>query len=401
MQRRKQDDVNVYPINGKQACELPESWWSSSFMDTSDFRGVINPFPVSWLADHNKRKTHITTRHCRHIHLRGEVLCSARRSRDRRCALPPFQTAARASPSAVIIAVQVTPPRPLPVTLPASLLMHRRSRIAALRHRRACASPPAHLPATLPRPCAASPFAVARRCLRHRRPGASCLRIAAFRCLRFAPARAPPRTPLSFKFAARFNHLRVIQIVTKASCIEVVIIIITIIAQPQPVAMTERDKSRYTEGSVIIGGSAELTCLNLNSKLISQIELLFLSNDSARAGDELRELVVKTGMSVKNVSKALATSVSSFKSNQKIYRCKARAAARDGTEMSRLDRRTSTTTEYGREVAASAIGFHSVNQTTLLIMGLKVEVVSQLARRAEDNLATGSFVPYVLLLMSK
>ncbi|GBP40908.1 hypothetical protein EVAR_88969_1 [Eumeta japonica] len=30
-------------------------------------------------------------------------------------------------------------------------------------------------------------------------------------------------------------------------------------------------------------------------------------NDSARAGDELRELVVKTGMSVKNVSKALAT----------------------------------------------------------------------------------------------
>ncbi|GBP79234.1 hypothetical protein EVAR_87329_1 [Eumeta japonica] len=29
--------------------------------------------------------------------------------------------------------------------------------------------------------------------------------------------------------------------------------------------------------------------------------------------DELRELVVKTGMSVKNVSKALATSVSSFK----------------------------------------------------------------------------------------
>ncbi|GBP29427.1 hypothetical protein EVAR_22039_1 [Eumeta japonica] len=37
------------------------------------------------------------------------------------------------------------------------------------------------------------------------------------------------------------------------------------------------------------------------------------SNDSARAEDELRELVVKTGMSVKNVSKALATSVSSFK----------------------------------------------------------------------------------------
>ncbi|GBP34129.1 hypothetical protein EVAR_28263_1 [Eumeta japonica] len=35
----------------------------------------------------------------------------------------------------------------------------------------------------------------------------------------------------------------------------------------------------------------------------------------ARAGDELRELVVKTGISVRNVSKALATSVSSFKSD--------------------------------------------------------------------------------------
>ncbi|GBP64777.1 hypothetical protein EVAR_14973_1 [Eumeta japonica] len=32
-------------------------------------------------------------------------------------------------------------------------------------------------------------------------------------------------------------------------------------------------------------------------------------NDSARAGDELRELLVKTGVSVKNVSKALPTSV--------------------------------------------------------------------------------------------
>ncbi|GBP67226.1 hypothetical protein EVAR_47787_1 [Eumeta japonica] len=38
-----------------------------------------------------------------------------------------------------------------------------------------------------------------------------------------------------------------------------------------------------------------------------------VSNDSTRAEDELTELVVKTGMSVKNVSKALATSVSSFK----------------------------------------------------------------------------------------
>ncbi|GBP33936.1 hypothetical protein EVAR_23283_1 [Eumeta japonica] len=41
--------------------------------------------------------------------------------------------------------------------------------------------------------------------------------------------------------------------------------------------------------------------------------ILSLNKDSARAGDALRDLVVEIGMSVKNVSKASATSISFFR----------------------------------------------------------------------------------------
>ncbi|GBP45233.1 hypothetical protein EVAR_28981_1 [Eumeta japonica] len=90
-------------------------------------------------------------------------------------------------------------------------------------------------------------------------------------------------------------------------------------------------------------------------------EILFFCNDSARAEDELRDLVVETEMSVKNVSKNLATSKSSFK--LLTYSSDFGAARLDPCELRTVVPYTYTLSERSAELHATPHG-----QCTLVVL---------------------------------